>query len=511
MNLQRFTVYDMFLGSAEVFGDRPALIEGERTISYAQLRDRVKALALGLAERGMGPGAHMCVLAQNSAAYVELYLACAKLGAVVHPVNWRLSPDEIGLVVDRAKPTLMVVDEFTQGLVKDWPATRKKVSHWFQLDGAPASGFSDFNSLYHQHPPSTHYEDEARDAGVSAEDAFVVIATAAVDVVPRGAVLTHANVLWSALMMISAKTLDEKEVNLVTLPLFHIAALGSSLAFMMAGGANVLMPKFDADEAVRLTDAHGVTHFSDFPPVLSNTLNSAEKAGSRLASLKHVSGLDAPDTIHKLESSTNARFWTGFGQSETSGWVTYQRATEKPGASGKPLPTCRVRLVNDFDQPMPIGQAGEIVVRGPVVFQGYHAQPEETEFTFRGGWHHTGDVGRMDEEGYLYFVGRKPEKELIKPGGENVYPAEVEKVIMEIEEITAVCVFGVKDAQWGEAVRAVVESPREIDEQKVVDHVGSRIARFKRPKRVFFTEKLPLLDSGEVDRGAVKNQWGEAE
>jgi long-chain acyl-CoA synthetase len=135
-----------------------------------------------------------------------------------------------------------------------------------------------------------------------------------------------------------------------------------------------------------------------------------------------------------------------------------------------------------------------------------------TAHTFRGGWHHTGDVGRFDADGYLHYVKRKPEKELIKPGGENVYPAEVESVIMEVGGVQAVCVFGVPDAQWGEAIRAVVEAPpaKAPTEAQVIDHVGARIARYKRPKRVLFTDKLPRAKDGDIDREAVKAQWGGA-
>ena len=149
-------------------------------------------------------------------------------------------------------------------------------------------------------------------------------------------------------------------------------------------------------------------------------------------------------------------------------------------------------------------------MRGPMVFQGYYDQPDVTEHTFRARWHHTGDVGRFDQEGYLYYVKRKPEKELIKPGGENVYPAEVESVIMEIDGVVSVCVIGVPDPQWGEAIKAVVEiaSGVQLSEEQVIDHVANRIARFKKPQRVEFTDSLPKTEEGLVDREAVKTAWG---
>jgi acyl-CoA synthetase (AMP-forming)/AMP-acid ligase II len=176
------------------------------------------------------------------------------------------------------------------------------------------------------------------------------------------------------------------------------------------------------------------------------------------------------------------------------------------------VPVCRVACVDDYDREVPAGTPGEIVVRGPLVFDGYFGQPEVTAYTLRNGWHHTGDVGRFDADGYLYYVKRKPEKELIKPGGENVYPAEVETVIMQMEGVTGVCVYGIPDARWGEAVKAVVETGEagRYTPQQVAEFVGSRIARFKRPHAVAFTDALPRTAEGAVDRDAVKARWGEA-
>jgi long-chain acyl-CoA synthetase len=156
-----------------------------------------------------------------------------------------------------------------------------------------------------------------------------------------------------------------------------------------------------------------------------------------------------------------------------------------------------------------VGTPGEITVRGPLVFRGYFAQPDVTAYTFRNGWHHTGDVGRLDADGYLYYVKRKPEKELIKPGGENVYPAEVETVIMQMDGVTGVCVYGIPDAKWGEAIKAVIEAKTGLyTAQQVSDFVGSKIARFKRPHVVAFADALARSAEGVVDREAVKSKWG---
>jgi long-chain acyl-CoA synthetase len=169
----------------------------------------------------------------------------------------------------------------------------------------------------------------------------------------------------------------------------------------------------------------------------------------------------------------------------------------------------RMRVVNDYDRDVGIGTAGEIVVRGPAVFLEYWNLGEESAYTFRDGWHHTGDVGRLDEEGYLWYVGRKAEKELIKPGGENVYPAEVEKVVLEHPDVREACVFGVPDKEWGEAIKAVVALKDGCRQEPagLIDFVGSRIAGYKKPKYVTFAESLPKKGDGTVDREKVKSRF----
>src|SRR5215831_18134980 len=503
MQVHEFTLYDMFARNAFLYGDRPAVIHPQGTLTFGDLLGRVDALAAGLAALPLHKGERVCILALNHPSYLELYGACARLGVIVYPLNWRLTTEEISRIIERAAPRMMLVDDLTMPLIADWPQTRTDIPYWYTLGTTEAPGLLPFATLYHA--PGT-----LESAPVAPDDPFAVISTAAVDIIPRGAVLTHTNFLMANIQAIACMGLTAADCNLLALPLFHVAGLGSALALMHAGGANVLMARFDAQQAVQLIDTHRVTYVTSFPPILTQLLDAAAQTGSTLASLKYVFGLEGPDTIARLHTQTSAQFWTGFGQTETSGFVTLQRVADHPGSVGKVAPLCQIRLVDEADRDVPVGMPGEILVRGPVVFQGYFDQPDVTAQTFRGGWHHTGDVGRFDAEGYLYYVQRKPEKALIKPGGENVYPAEVEAVIMELEGVTGVCVFGVPDAQWGEAIKAVVEVPvaQGLTAVQVREYVGRRIARYKRPQWVEFTEALPRNTAGMVDRDAVQSLWG---
>lgn len=198
------------------------------------------------------------------------------------------------------------------------------------------------------------------------------------------------------------------------------------------GGANVVLEVFDPAKAVQMMDEHDVSLMAVFPPILSTLLDARQTADASWDSLQHVFGLEAPETIQRLYAETKAKFWTGFGQAETSGLVTLVRVDTKPGATGKSLPMVRLRCVDESGDDVPIGEVGEIAVQSPIVFAGYWNDPDATNYTFRNGWHHTGDLGKLDEEGYLYYAGRMPEKDLIKSGGENVYPAEVEHVLQDL-------------------------------------------------------------------------------
>ena len=503
MGAHELTVYDTIVRGASLRGEAPAVIQGERALSFRELQRRVDALAGGLRALGIVPGDRICILAQNDLSYLDLYGACARQGILAYPINWRLTAEEVARVIERAAPRMVVGDASTLPVMAGWPESKPQVTHWYQLGPSGGAGFKPFDTLYAR-------PDDAGEPVASPGDPFAAISTAAVDVVPRGAVLTHANIIAANLTAMASMGVAASDRYLVALPLFHITALGLSLAHLHAGGACVIVPRFDAEEAVRLIDRHGITHVSDFPPVLVSLLDAAKKLGSRLPSLRHVSGLDAPQTIQRLHEETGAQFWTGFGQSETSGFVSVQRVADRPGAAGRPVPLCQLAVVDDYDRPVAVGTPGEIVVRGPLVFQGYFAQPDVTAYTFRNGWHHTGDVGRLDADGYLHYVKRKPEKELIKPGGENVYPAEVETVIMQMEGVSGVCVYGIPDARWGEAIKAVVEvagSPYRAEQ--VSDFVASKIARFKRPHVVVFAEAVPRTAEGVVDRDAVKAKWGD--
>ncbi len=495
------TFYTTLQDNARARGSEIALIGPSDSLTYNQLLDRVDVLAEGLNRRGIATGERVCLLAHNAIESFLLFGACARTGAIVFPINWRLSGAEVQGVLDLAEPKMLIVDAVNLGTLESIEVD--SIPFRALIGSESQEGWLSFDDL--------SQEGDSEIPVVKADDAFVLLTTAAVEGVPRAATLTHANILTASDQLINGLELTPDDRHLAALPLFHVTGLGLSLATLQAGGANVIQERFDPTDAVGLMDQHQVSLLASFPPVLATLLEAREATGATWDSLRYVLGLDAPEMIQRLLAESGASFWTGYGQSETSGVVTLIDVREKPGAVGKPLPAAELRCFDEQGNEVPVGATGEIVVQGPLVFKGYWRDEDANLYAARLGWHHTGDLGRLDEEGYLYYVGRKPEKDLIKSGGENVYPAEVEFAIASLPQVSAVCVIGVPDETWGETVKAVVElKPGEtLTDKEVIEAVTKRIATYKKPRQIQFIEALPRTSEGQIDRVAVKVTYGE--
>jgi acyl-CoA synthetase (AMP-forming)/AMP-acid ligase II len=506
MGLRDFTLFDIVERNARLHPDRLAFALDDQRVTHAAYLARVERLAAGLAHAGAKPGDRIVILSQNNLEFVDLYGAAARLGAIIVPINWRLSAEEIAFVSADAAPRIVIADAGNQVILQGAQQKLPTVERWYGI-GTNAAPFAPYAQLL---------ETSAKSGGATAphsdaDAGLVMIHTAAVGGRPRGALLSHANLIASSVQLLQYWSLTPDDINLGVLPLFHVAGLGMMLAAQYAGGATIAMQKFDAGAALDIVHRQRVTMLAEFPPILTTLLDAAEISPAELASLRIVTGLDGPETITRFERvCPQARFWSVFGQTETSGFVTMGRFRDKPGAAGKPTFLANVAVLDDADQPVATGETGEIAVRGPTVFKGYWNCDDDNAFTFRNNWHHTGDQGAFDAEGFLWYRGRSPAKELIKPGGENVYPAEVEREIAAHPAIAEVVVLGVPDAQWGEAIKAVCtfKSGQTATAQQIVDFVAGRIARYKRPKYVEFVETMPKTAAGAVDRAKVKEAHG---
>lgn len=502
VELHNYTAYHAIRRNAALYGDALSLRSGKFRIGHRELLGRVDRLVRGLARTGVGPGDRLAVVGNNSPEYVFLLCAAARLGAIVVPINWRLKSEEVGHILRDATPKAVFADpEYLPLAVL--PLSECGFVEKRYVIGERESGFEPIATLMND--PGDDME--GKEPGL--EDPYLIIYTAAVEGKPRGAVLSHRNVFASNLQYSCSLGLNRRDVHIGVLPLFHIAGVGMLLAVMHVGGANLLTPKFDADRTLDHIEEHKATLLVEFPPILKTLLDKAAGKRTDLSSLRLAVGLDQPETVKRFSAMTGATYWTGYGQSETTGFITFSPYFERTGSAGPPNVVSQIGIQDEDGTLLESGEVGEIVVRGPMVFCGYWNRDEDNRRTFRGGWHHTGDMGRLDADGYLWYAGRAPEKELIKTGGENVYPAEVEKAILEHPKVEQVAVIGVPDPEWGEAVKAVcVLSEGVMDGEELAEFVANRIARYKKPRYVVFVPGLPKKADGSIDRDKVKALHG---
>ncbi len=504
MGLYDFTFYDLITRNASCYKEREAWLEADdqRTLTFTQYKDRVDRLACGLRQSGIKKGDRVAVLGMNSLEYFLLFGAAAALGAIVLPINWRLSEEEVAYNLNDCEPKLLFVDGDYQGLIEGLMDKLSSVEKYYGLDrgGGPFLPFG----------PLMDNQAEFEPEEVSTDDGFIIIHTAAVAGRPRGALLSHGNLICAGMHFNHYVHLTPDDVHLNLLPLFHVGGLFMATTSFHAGALNVNMRKFDAARAMELIQEKRVSFLMEFSPILASILEQHEKLGMDIGSLRAVTGLEAPETIEKYQEITGGTFWCMYGQTETSCVATFGPYRDKPGSAGRVLPLAEVRVVDDYDHPVSVGQVGEIIMKGPMVFKGYWNLPEDTAYTFRENWHHTGDLGRFDEAGFLFYAGRKAEKELIKPGGENVYPREVEELLYTHPQVQECAVVGLPDKDWGERVTAFIVPHKDQppDPAALKSFLKEQLAGFKVPKEFIVVDDLPKNNAGKLLKREIKKQYG---
>ncbi len=497
-NLHSLTFFDLYEKNSLYQGDSCAIQCGTEEITYSDLFLQTTKFANGLKNLDLPAGSRIAVLCKNHPVFFHLFGAASALNLTLVLINRRLSPTEVSYIIEDTTPSLIICDKEMAKQAKTLEKTFSYLNHCFVVDGEDTH----FSDLY----TSTLLETPAP---CRPTDPFVIIHTAAMLGKPRGAVLGQENIILANQQIIHAYGLDESKTYLNILPLFHIMGVNLGLSTLQAGGKNIIIEKFDPQKTLELIQEQKVNFFGSFPPILTNLLDAAEEGSFDLSSLEIVAGLDMPDTVKKWQGCTDSTFWTMYGQTETSGLITFSEYFTKSGSAGVISPLATIKISDDLGNLLPAGETGEIVVRGPLVFQGYWNADELNDHTFRNGWHHTGDLGMIDADGYLFFKGRKAEKELIKPGGENVFPAEVEKTILKHDAIREVCVFGVPDPKFGEGVKAICSliPDSSLTKEDLIKFCGSLIAGYKKPRYVEFIDELPKADDGAIDRVKIKAEY----
>jgi fatty-acyl-CoA synthase len=496
--------------------ERTALVHGDgATVTYRQFADGADRTASILRGLGVERGDTVAYLGENSPDFLQTMFGTARLGAVFVPINTRLAPPEITHILADCSARVLIHDpEFTQR-VAAVPA------------GLPASRVIVTGAGSGQRPGLTRLLDmldtDVTDADatgpgpgeVGMDDPAAIIYTSGTTGRAKGAVLTHGNLTWVALNCIVDYDVVSTDVALMISPLFHVASLGmGALPVILKGATLVLEKGFEPGRALAQIERHKVTMLSGVPTTYQLMADHPDWASTDLSTLAKLTcgGSAVPVRILDAYERRGLSFSQGYGMTEASPGATAlppAMTRVKQGSVGLPHFFTEVRIAGGDGAPATPGTVGEIEIHGPNVFPGYHRLPEATAAAFTpDGWFRSGDLGYLDDEGFLYISGRL--KDMIISGGENIYPPELELLLSEIDGVTSAAVIGVPDARWGEVPWAVV-TVREgaaVDINTVRDFLDGKVARYKMPKNVIIVDELPRTASGKVRKADLRARFG---
>ncbi|GAA1480182.1 long-chain fatty acid--CoA ligase [Gordonia sinesedis] len=482
--------------------DDVAIIDAEtgEELSYGDFFARIRATAEGLRGRGVRRGDRVMLIMENRPEFLEYLFATAALGAVAVPVNFRLSAPEIAYLIDDAQPTVLVHGDLLAGLATDAVAAAGLTPpQMINVDVAPVgeglAGEMDLDP-------------------VSDDDVCLIMYTSGTTGFPKGAMITHGHMRWNVFNMVMVDTgVNNTDVTLCAAPLFHIGALSLLAApLLYVGGTVVLQRSFVPAETLRLFEKHRVSVCFLVPAMWAALSQVPTFDDVDVSAMRFVmsGGAPTPLPVIRFFLERGWAFLEGFGMTEfgpAALLLDNDHIVSHAGTVGRPATHVDAAVVDEADRPVAPGEIGELVLRGPVMFAGYWGLPQATASTQRGGWMHTGDLARMDADGFVSIVDRK--KDMVISGGENVYPAEVEQMLHQHPGVTDVAVIGVPDETWGETVAAVVVPAADaaVTEAELIDYCRSHIAHFKAPKAIHFAEELPRTATGKLLKRVLRQTY----
>jgi len=481
-----------------------------RAYTNIEFNRRVNRLANALPSIGIKRGERVAALFPNNPEFLELLFAAGKIGAIMVPLNFRLAPPELAYELDDSGATVLVYTNEFAFQAGELKGLAKGIKHYVAVGGGN-EGDTDYESWIAEFPDT----EPVVEPEVTLDDPHFIMYTSGTTGRPKGAVLTHGNTVWNGVNAVLSFTLSEADTNLVAAPLFHIGGLSAAATPIIYSGGKVVLTRFFVpDQVIDAIGKHSVTTMFGIP-IMFLLMSMSEKFDSGdFSSIRVMIAGGAPVPVPLIEKyqEKGVVFSQGYGLTETAPAVSAlpeDDAMRKRGSAGKPLFHVDIRIFDENDNEIPWDETGEIVVKGPNVFKEYWNMPEETAETLRGGWFHTGDMGRFDEEGYLWIVDRK--KDMIISGGENIYPAEVEDVIHAHPKVADVGVVGMHDKKWGESPLAlvVVMPGEELTGEEIIAFTRERLASYKTPKQVIFVDELPRTPTGKILKKDLRAQYVE--
>lgn len=473
-----------------------------RDITYGEWNVLANRTAQLLASLGVQPGDRVAVYATNSVEYLDLLMACNKTGAILQVLNWRLALPEMRTVINDAAPVVLFYSaEFVHqvnALRRDLASTRRYVA----LNAAASPADLPFATRETFAPEWDRFPDLRPDSP------WVICYTGGTTGIPKGAILTHGNMTWNSVNAVMSVPINQNDVFLLNMPLFHTGGLNIfTLPLFHVGGKVIVTKAFDVDQAFDLIEQHRVTVYLAVPTMYALMQAHPRWETADFSSLKVLfsGGAPCPEPIYrKFWAKGVTQFRVSYGLTEAGPyniWLPNHDIQRKPGAIGVPVFHADVRIVRADGSLCAADEPGELITRGMHVIPGYWNNPEATAQTVIDGWLHTGDLARRDDEGYIWVIGRV--KDMIISGGENVYPAEIESVLMSHPDVAEAVVIGVPDEKWGEVGWAVIVPRREIATEALAAFMSDRLAKYKVPKAIVFVDTIPKTAVGKIDKQAV--------
>lgn len=497
-------------------GSKIALISGVHELSYEQFADRSVRLANALRDRGMVKGDRVAYLGENHPSFLETLFACASLGAIFVPLNTRLARPELQFQLQDCGAVALVHARGLRELAAGG-AAGTAVARLIAVDDSGDDSVEGANAE-DQEPASEDFENVLAsgasapiDEPVTLDDGAMILYTSGTTGRPKGALLTHGNITWNCLNVIVDFDFTSADVALMISPVFHVASLDMGvLPTLLKGGTVVLEPKFNPRRTLELIEKHRATTISGVPTTYQLLCEDPAWETTQLGSLNKLTcgGSAVPMRVLEAYEARGLRFSNGYGMTETAPGATTlpaSRSRDKAGSSGLPQFFTDVRVADVDGRPAAPGVVGEIQIKGPNVIHEYWNRPEATAGSYApGGWFKSGDIGYKDEEGFVFVSGRI--KDMIISGGENIYPAEIEQAIAELEAVGSVSVIGIPDDKWGEVPQAMVllRDGAQFTEDQLQAHLDGRLARYKIPKSVVFVKDMPRTASGKIRKSDLR-------
>lgn len=498
---------DFLTTRAHLNPDKEAIFDVEAGIrlNFTQLNHRANQVCAGLSELGLKKGDRVALLAYNGHEFVESFFGPAKAGLVVMPLNWRLTADELAFILQDGGAKAIIYHADFKPVVEQLRAMGTDLQHWIQIDGDTADGSLDFATWQEQ---QTHAEPPNK-AGAS--DNLFIMYTSGTTGLPKGVVHTHDSQLWAVLTSANSSDGRFSDRYMVLLPLFHVGALTPMITMVYAGITLVVLRNFDPTVTWELIQSESINITLAVPAMLSFMLQVPDLQRFDWSSLRWIMSGAAPVPVSTINAykELGLEIHQVYGLTETCGpacMISPDDAMSKIGSTGKSFFHTDVKIVGEQGEEVAAGEPGEVAVRGRHTMKEYWNRPEATAETLRDGWLYTGDIAIQDENGFVYIQDRI--KDMIISGGENVYPAEIENVLLQHEGIADAAVIGQDSEKWGESPFAIiVRNNSDLSEDEVLAHCNGKLARFKLPKAAVFIDAIPRNPSGKVLKRLLREQY----